>query len=146
MYKLYTMTLKLSCFLLLSPHPCQFQRGCFCAPHLNIPTLCHTEVDPTLLPWRRHQIWKRLHTAAVTSVVFSDACSDSRYAGHHLLCPLLTTMPAKSWSQTEWTFLAESRLPQHPFMMCCLLEDFDGKCLRHGRRQEGCLGWGHHWA
>ena len=42
-----------------------------------------------------------LHCCRVTSVVFSSACSDSTYAGHHLLCPLLTTMLAKSRSQTE---------------------------------------------
>ena len=42
-----------------------------------------------------------LHCCSVTSVVFSSACSDSTYAGHHLLCPLLTTMLAKSRSQTE---------------------------------------------
>ena len=38
----------------------------------------------------------------VTLAVFSTACSDWTYAGHHLLCPLLTTMLAKSWSQIEW--------------------------------------------
>ena len=43
-----------------------------------------------------------LHCCWVTSVVFSSACSDWTYAGHHLLCPLLMTMLAKSQSQTEW--------------------------------------------
>ena len=50
----------------------------------------------------------------VTSVVFSSACSDSTYAGHHLLCPLLTTMLAKSRSQTEWASPPESRPPLRP--------------------------------
>ena len=42
-----------------------------------------------------------LHCCRVISVVFSSACSDSTCAGHHLLCLLLTTMLAKSRSQTE---------------------------------------------
>ena len=34
--------------------------------------------------------------------MFSNACSDSTYAGHHLLCSLMTTTLAKSRNQTEW--------------------------------------------
>ena len=37
---------------------------------------------------RRHV----LHSCRVTSLVFNSTCSDSTYAGHHLLRPLLTTM------------------------------------------------------
>ena len=43
-----------------------------------------------------------LHWCWVNSVVFSNACSDSTYAGHHLLWPLLMAMLTKSRSQTEW--------------------------------------------
>ena len=61
---------------------------------------------------RRHSI----HCCRVTSVVFSDACSDSAYAGHHVLCPLLTTMLAKWRNQTEWTSPPpERRPPLRPF-------------------------------
>ena len=35
--------------------------------------------------------------------------TDSTYAGHHLLCHLLTTMLTKLWSQTEWASPPESR-------------------------------------
>ena len=52
-----------------------------------------------------------LHCCRVTSVVFSGAGSDSTYAGHHLLCPLLTTMLAKSRSQSEWASPPEIRPP-----------------------------------
>ena len=55
-----------------------------------------------------------LHCCWVTSVVFSNACSDSTYTGHHLLCPLLMTMLAKLWSQTEWASPQESSLPLCP--------------------------------
>ena len=55
-----------------------------------------------------------LHCCRVTSVVSSSACSDSTYAGHHLLCPLLTTMLATSRSQTEWASPPESRPPLCP--------------------------------
>ena len=43
-----------------------------------------------------------LHCCWVNSVVFSSACTDWTYAGHHLLLPRLTSMLAKSWSQIEW--------------------------------------------
>ena len=54
------------------------------------------------------------HCCRVTSVVFSDACSDLTYAGHHLLCPLLTTLTVKSRSQTEWGCLPTGTLPERP--------------------------------
>ena len=50
-----------------------------------------------------------LHCCQVTLVVFSSACSDWIYTGHHLLCPLLMAMLAKSQSQTEWASPQESR-------------------------------------
>ena len=50
----------------------------------------------------------------VTSVMFSNACSDGTFTGHHLLCPLLTTMLARSRSQIEWESPTESRLPLRP--------------------------------
>ena len=70
-----------------------------------------------------------LHCCWVTSVVFSSACSDSTYAGHHLLCPLLTTMLAKSRSQTEWASpqRADRRYAPPPILLCGLsdVEGFD---------------------
>ena len=53
-----------------------------------------------------------LHCCRVTLVVFSSACSDSTYAGDHLLCPLLTTILVKSRSQTEWG--SPTHPPTHP--------------------------------
>ena len=44
-------------------------------------------------------------------MVFSRVCSDSTFAGHHLLCPLLTTVLAKSRSQTERASAPKSRPP-----------------------------------
>ena len=55
-----------------------------------------------------------LHCCRVTLVVFSNGGSDSPYIGHHLLWPLLSTMLAKSRSQTEWASLPESRPPLRP--------------------------------
>ena len=55
-----------------------------------------------------------LHCCLVTLVVFSSACRDWTYTGHHLLCPLLMTMLAKLWSQTKWTSHPESRPPLCP--------------------------------
>ena len=88
-----------------------------------------------------------LHYCWVTSVVFSSACSDSTYAGHHLLCPLLTTMLAKSRSQTEWASpqRADRRYVPPPILLCGLsdVEGFDQNCPRQGRREEH-QDWGHH--
>ena len=88
-----------------------------------------------------------LHCCWVTSVVFSSACSDSTYAGHHLLCPLLTTMLAKSRSQTEWASpqRADRRYVPPPILLCGLsdVEGFDQNCPRQGRREEH-QDWGHH--
>ena len=79
-----------------------------------------------------------LHCCWVTSVMFSSACSDSTYAGHHLLCPLLTTVLAKSRSQTEWFSLqrADLRYVPPPVLLCGLsdAESFDQNCLRQGRK------------
>ena len=63
-----------------------------------------------------------LHCCWVTSVVFSSACSDWTYAGHHLPCPLLTTMLAKSRSQTEWASpqRADHRYVPPPILLCGL--------------------------
>ena len=87
------------------------------------------------------------HCCWVTSVVFSSACSDSTYAGHHLLCPLLTTMLAKSRSQTEWASpqRADRRYIPPPILLCGLsdVEGFDQNCPRQGRREEH-WDWGHH--
>ena len=88
-----------------------------------------------------------LHCCWVTSVVFSSACSDSTYAGHHLLFPLLTTMLAKSRSQTEWLSpkRADRRYVPPPILLCGLsdIEGFDQNCPRQGRREEH-QDWGHH--
>ena len=88
-----------------------------------------------------------LHCCWVTSVVFSSACSDSTYAGHHLLCLLLTTMLAKSRSQTEWASpqRADRRYVPPPILLCGLsdVEGFDQNCPRQGRREEH-WDWGHH--
>ena len=88
-----------------------------------------------------------LHCCWVTSVVFSSACSDWTYAGHHLLCPLLTTVLANSRSQTEWAFpqRADRRYVPPPILLCGLsdAEGFDQNCLRQGRREEH-RDWGHH--
>ena len=50
------------------------------------------------------------HCFWVSSVVFSDACSDSTYTEHHLLHPLLAIMLAKSRSQAGWASYLERRL------------------------------------
>ena len=88
-----------------------------------------------------------LHCCWVTSVVFSSACSDSTYTGHHLLCPLLTTMLAKSRSQTEWASpqRVDHRYVPPPILLCGLsdVEGFDQNCPRQGRREEH-RDWGHH--
>ena len=52
------------------------------------------------------------HCCQATSVMFSDACSDSTHAGCHLLCLLLTTI--LSHSQTEWASPPECRSPLSP--------------------------------
>ena len=51
-----------------------------------------------------------LHCHRVTSVVFTSACSDWTYAGHHLLWPLLTSVLAKSRpNRTEWVSVVPRR-------------------------------------
>ena len=88
-----------------------------------------------------------LQSCWVTSVVFSSACSDWTYTGHHLLCPLLMTMSAKSRSQTEWA--SPQRADRHyvppPILLCGLsdVKGFDQNCLRQGRKEEH-RDWGHH--
>ena len=81
-----------------------------------------------------------LHCCWVTSVVFSSACSNWTYAGHHLLCPLLTTMLARSRSQTEWASpqRADCHYVPPPILLCGLsdVEGFDQNCLRQGRMEE----------
>ena len=75
------------------------------------------------------------HSCWVTWMVFSDACSGATCAGHHLPCPLLTTVLAKLHSQTEWVSPPESQLSlrsaiNFPFVGCLML---DQNCLRQGR-------------
>ena len=72
-----------------------------------------------------------LHCCWVTSVMFSSACSDWTYAGHHVLCPLLTTMLAKSWSLNERPLQRADRHYVPPILMCGLsrVEGFDQNCL-----------------
>lgn len=41
------------------------------------------------------------YNCQATLVVFSDGCSDSRYTRYNLLCLLLVTLLARSWSQIE---------------------------------------------
>ena len=55
-----------------------------------------------------------LHYCRVTLVVFSSACSDWTYAGHHLLYLLLMAMLVLLRSQTEWVSPPESRPPPRP--------------------------------
>ena len=59
------------------------------------------------------QIFGRLpprHTRCpVTSVVFSDACSGSTFAAHHLILPLLTTMLAKSRNSQRESIVSRER-------------------------------------
>ena len=87
-----------------------------------------------------------LHCCWVTLVVFSSACSDWTYAGHHLLCPLLTTTLAKLRSQTEWVSpreqTAATSLHQSSYVDSDV-EGFDQNCPRQGRREEN-RDWGHH--
>ena len=101
-----------------SPIICADLRGTAPMPLIPVsPIFGHTlgsfciMAPPPEIHRRRRQIIGRLpsegntallHCCWVTSVVFSSACSDWTYARHHLLCPLLTTMIAKSRSQTEW--------------------------------------------
>ena len=54
-----------------------------------------------------------MHCCQVTSVVFSDSCSDST-CPDHLLCPLLKSLFAKSQDQTERASSLENRPPLHP--------------------------------
>ena len=121
----FIFSLSLFSFL-LSHHLCRPQRHCFRATRSGIP---HLRPHPGLIlhcglyPLRPtggdvrslvgcHQ--ETLHCCRVTLAVFSSACSDWTYAGHHLLCPLLATMLAKSQNQTEWASPLESRPPLHP--------------------------------
>ena len=63
-----------------------------------------------------------LHCCWVTLVVFSNACSDLAYTGHPLLCPLLTTVLAKLYNQTDWASSPDSRLPPcHSSILRCVL-------------------------
>ena len=81
---------------MLSHHQCRPQSPYYRAARPGIPTSGHAPRGPledTSDRWwaaitRRHV----LHSCRVTSLVFNSTCSDSTYAGHHLLRPLLTTM------------------------------------------------------
>ena len=64
-----------------------------------------------------------VHCCQVTSVGFSDSCSDATYPGHRPpYCapptphppPPPRTLFAKSWSRNEWASPPESRLPLRP--------------------------------
>ena len=108
---LFALIISFFIFILLSHHLCRPQRHC---SHAARPRIPHLQPHPGLIlhcgPAPRgpqeemsDRWWaaiRRKHCTAA-SVVFSSACSDGTYAGHHLLCPLLTTMLAKLRSQTE---------------------------------------------
>ena len=139
---------------------CRPQSDCSRAARPGIPTSGHTQDSFRMAAPHPHPlgpqevtshrrwaaVWRR-HCTAVPSVVFSSACSDWTYAGHHLLCPLLTTMLAKSRSQTEW--VSPQRADRHyvppPILLCGLsdVEAFDQNYLGQ-RRREQHREWGHH--
>ena len=104
---------------------------------------------------------RRRHCTAAESLRWCSAVVPvliKHYAGHHLLCPLLTTMLAKSpRSQTEWASPppppTQSRPPLRPstplmWTLWCWYQGFDQNCLRQGRRKEHrdcghheCMAW-----
>ena len=108
------------CFVvLLSHYLCWPQEALFpwcsswypyCKPHTRLISYMSTWED-IWLSLRCHQK-ETLHCCQATSVMFSNACSDSTYAGCHLLCLLLTTI--LSHSQTEWASPTECRSPLSP--------------------------------
>ena len=69
-----------------------------------------------------------------------SAGSDSIWEGHRLLCPLMTTLLAKSWSQMSERPLQPADRHYVPPIILCGLSDVEGfyqKCLfRQERRQE----------
>ena len=74
-----------------------------------------------------------LHRCQVT-LVFSNACSDQTHTGHHLLCPLRTTMLAKSQSQSEPPSQKADRLYQSSLLLRPLIRIASGK--KGGRNTE----------
>ena len=77
-----------------------------------------------------------LHCCRVTLAVFSNACSDLAYTGHPLLCPLLTTVLAKLYNQTDWASSPESRLPPCPSSILWCVARKEAGTLRLGSPQE----------
>ena len=95
-YSFYSKSVHCEIVFLLFHHLCRPQSLCSRAARPGIPTSGHTPRGPledTSDRWwaaitRRHV----LHSCRVTSLVFNSTCSDSTYAGHYLLRPLLTTV------------------------------------------------------
>ena len=120
------------CCCCLSHHQDELRSRRCSQPHCSssrIPTSGHTQALFCISPASRgpQEIGlivcglpsprETLHCCRVTAVVFSSACSDSTHAGrHHLLYPLLTTIPlAKSRSQTVSVPSRRlNRVPPHP--------------------------------
>ena len=84
----------------------------YCKPHTRLISYNYISTGEDIwLSLRCHQK-ETPHCCQATSVMFSDACSDSTYAGRHLLCLLLTTVLSRS--QTEWASPPECRSPLSP--------------------------------
>ena len=91
----------------MSHHLCWPQRHCFMSLVLASVPLATPRAHSTSQPCPQRSTGdirslvgchpqETLHCCRVTLMVFSSACSDLTYAGHHLLCPLLTTVLAKT--------------------------------------------------
>ena len=96
-------------------HLCHPQRHPYLWPHPGL--IPHCSPAPRGSREKSDHRWAAylkgtLHCCWVTSMVFSSACSDWTYTGHHLLCPLLMTMLTKLRSQIEWVS-PQSRPPLH---------------------------------
>ena len=77
------------------------------------------------------------YNCQATLVVFSDACSDSRYTGYNPLCLLLVTLLAKSWSECPlWR-------ADHHYMPSSIHVDSDIKGLDQNFLGQGRSPWGH---
>ena len=144
--------------------PARFnEEGCMIVPHDRLPwnnphrLIAQDTFRIVAPPTEIHRKWRQVvvschpketqHCCQVTSVVFTDASSDSTNAGHHLLC-------AQYWRQCYVScgvkmveiWLQPQRADRHyvpPPILLCDVEGFDQNCLRRGRRQEH-RDWGHH--
>ena len=111
-----------------------------------------TRCSPPLKLYRRiRQILQRRHstvTDRVTSIVFTDARSDSTHARHRLLCPLLTTMHNYIAGQNEWTFALETRPPVHsstnPPLWTLTQKALIGTVSGKDRDRSTETAWAHH--